>query len=72
MSTEVPLPDGLARHFTIHDAECDVPRLLESVRAHIVELGSIDVMDMSFSAHFDGPDFVAEMTVYYRPHAPAE
>jgi len=55
------------RHFTVHDPDCDVPRLLDRVRAAIVGLGAVDVYDISFCAHHDGPEYVAEMTVYYWP-----
>jgi hypothetical protein len=59
--------DGLMRHFTVHSPECDVPRLLDAVRVSLVELGAVDVYDITFCAHFDGPEYVAEMTVYYWP-----
>ena len=53
--------------FRIHDPSCDVPRLLDRVRTAIVELGDVHVYDITFTAHHDGPDYVAEMTVYYWP-----
>jgi hypothetical protein len=59
--------EGLMRHFTMHDGNCDVPALLERVRAAIVERGAIDVFDITFKAHWDGPNYVAEMTVYFWP-----
>ena len=55
------------RSFTIHNAECDVPELLGAIQAAVVDLGDAEVWDISFSAHHDGPDYVAEMTVYYTP-----
>ena len=58
------------QHFSIHDGDCDVPSLLDRVRSNIVELGDIDVFDITFCAHFDGPDYVAEMTVYYEVKLP--
>jgi hypothetical protein len=54
-------------HFTIHDPDCDVPRLLQKIRDEIVERGPIKVFDMAFKAHWDGLEYVAEMTVYYLP-----
>jgi hypothetical protein len=56
---------GTVQVFTIHNADCDVLALLESVRGVISDLGAVDVWDMTFSAHFDGPDYVAEMSVYF-------
>ncbi len=60
---------GMALHFTIHDPEADVVRLLTRVRDNIRDLGEVQVLDMNFKSHFDGDDYVAELTVYYVPTA---
>jgi hypothetical protein len=61
-------------HFSISlDAEdADVPELLERVRASIIELGNVDVFDITFSRHFDGHQEAIRMTVYYNGRSPFE
>ena len=56
---------GSARCFGILDLDCNVPRLLEKVRAAIVQNGPIHVLDMTFSTYWEGDKYVAEMTVYF-------
>jgi hypothetical protein len=54
-----------ANHFTISDAEANVPRLLRRVAASIEELGPIEVLDLTFSNQVEGRAFESKVTVYF-------
>ena len=54
-----------ANHFTISDAEANVPRLLRRVAASIEELGPIEVLDLTFSNQVEGRAFESKITVYF-------
>jgi hypothetical protein len=54
-------------HFTISEFESDVPRLLHKAAAEIASLGDIEIFDITFCGHFDGPKYETKMTVYFSP-----
>lgn len=55
-----------SNHFAISDFEANISRLLRTVADAIDELGSIDVMDITFCREVEGPEFSARMTVYFK------
>jgi len=57
--------DWKANHFTISDAQADVPRLLRRLAKSIEELEGVEILDMTFCNQTEGRSFESKMTVYF-------
>jgi hypothetical protein len=54
-----------AHHFSISDADADIPRLLRKIADAIDELGDVEVFDVAVSQQVEGPTFTSKATVYF-------
>jgi hypothetical protein len=54
-----------AHHFSISDHEANVARLLRNVADALDELGTVEVLDVTFCQEVEGSAPEARMTVYF-------
>ena len=52
-------------HFSISDKEANTSRLLRKMADALDELGSVQVLDVTFSSHFDGDHLETRMSAYF-------